>query len=70
MVWLSGWNGTWAYKPKGHRLDSGQGTCLGCGPGPWLVASQRQLIDVSRTLMFPSLSFSVPPRFIYLNSTY
>ena len=25
-----------AWKPKGHRFDSCQGTCLGCRPGPHL----------------------------------
>ena len=36
-----------------------QGTCLGCGPGPWLGACERQPINVSLS-MFLSLSFSLP----------
>ena len=32
-----------------------QGTCLGCGPGPWLGAASW---CVSHTSMFLSLSFS------------
>ena len=28
-------------KPKVHQLDSCQGTCLGCGPGPWLGACNQ-----------------------------
>ena len=35
-----------------------QGMCLGCGPGPQLVACRRHLIDVSLLLFllhFPSL---------------
>ena len=37
-----------------------QSTCLGCGPGPWLGAWERQTINVSPTLMFLSPSFSLP----------
>ena len=39
-----------------------QGTCLGCGPGPWLGACERDLVSVSLThLCFsPSLSLSLP----------
>ena len=31
-------------------LIPGQGTCLGCGPGPLLGACERQKIDVSLLL--------------------
>ena len=38
------------HQPANQRVASlipSQGTCLGCGPGPWLRACERQLIDVS-----------------------
>ena len=38
----------------------GQGTCLGCGPGPWLGACERHPICVSLTCFSPSLSPSLP----------
>ena len=38
-----GWSANW----KVTGLIPGQGTCLGCGPGPWVEACKRQLIDVS-----------------------
>ena len=42
------------YQPanqKAARLIPSQGTCLGCGPGPWLGACERQLqVDVSLPL--------------------
>ena len=52
----------------GHHLANrkvtesipGQGTCLGCGPGPWLGVCERQLINVSHTLMLLFLPF-LPP---------
>ena len=55
-----GWTTT--HKAKGHRFDAGKGTCLGCKFGPWTwrvleVANQ----GFSCTLMFLSLSFSLPP---------
>ena len=43
-------------------LIPGPSTCLGCGPGPWLGACERQPIDVSPThqCFSPSLSPSFP----------
>ena len=55
-----GWCGSvdWvlACELKGHRFDSSQGTCLGCGPGPQLGACKRQHLshmDVSLPLSLP-----------------
>ena len=31
-----------------------QGTCLGCGPGPWLGVSRRQPINASLPLVLPA----------------
>ena len=48
---------------KGEGLIPSQGTCLGCGPGPWLGAGcERQPTDVSLTdkYFFPSLIPSFP----------
>ena len=41
----------------------GHSTCLGCGPGPQLVAWEKQLIDVSlaHRSFSPSISPSLPP---------
>ena len=38
-----------------------QGTCLGCRPGPWLGACERQPIDVSLTYIHVSLLLFLPP---------
>ena len=40
----------------------GEGTCLSCGPCPWLGVSKRQPIDVSlaHRCVFSSLSPSLP----------
>ena len=42
---------------KGNVVGSipGQGTCLGCGPGPQLGACERQLVDISH------IDVSLPP---------
>ena len=34
----------------------GQGTCLGCRPGPWLQMCERPLMDVSLLFLPPVLS--------------
>ena len=36
----------------------GQGTCLGCGPDPWLGLCERQTIDVSLYLFLPPFPIS------------
>ena len=43
-------------KRKVTGLIPSQGTCLGCGSGPWLGC----LREATLTLMFLSLSFSLP----------
>ena len=68
---LSGFE-CWPVNWRGRQFDSGQGTCLGCGPGPWLGAWQRQLTDVSLVLQcfspFLSLSLFLPSLpFIYFS---
>ena len=35
-----------------------QGTCLGCGPGPWLGVSRRQPINASLPLSLPPFPLS------------
>ena len=53
--WIEHW-------PENQRVAGSipsQGTCLGCGPGPQLGASEKQLIDVTRRFS-PSLSPSLP----------
>ena len=56
-----GWGGSvdWvpACEPKGRRFDSQSGHLPGSRPGPQWGAWE------SRTLMFPSLSFSLPSPF-------
>ena len=48
-------------KAKGHRLIPDQGTCLGCGFGLGWGAYERQLMYISLSSIFLSLSFSLPP---------
>ena len=53
------------HHPEKQKVTSSipdQGTCLGCGPGPWLGVCERQLIDVSfyHTWMFLFLCFFLP----------
>ena len=51
----------WAsFGPQGSLFDSGQGTCLGCGFGPWVGVQMRGNQSVFLALMFLSLSFSLP----------
>ena len=51
-------------RPANGKIASSipcQGICLSCGPSPQLGVCKRQLIEyISCTLMFPSLSFSLP----------
>ena len=57
--WLN-WLPT-VHKWKSHRFDSGQGTCPGCGFGPWSGRVQKatnQCISLTSTFLF--LSFSLP----------
>ena len=56
------WVEHWPANQKVAGLIPGQGTCLGCRPGPqWGGGCERQLINVSLTLMF--FSFFFPPPF-------
>ena len=54
LVWFSGLSTDW---PVNQRIASsipGQGTCLGCGPGPRQGLHKRQPhIDVSLPLFLP-----------------
>ena len=50
--------------PGAASLIPGWGTCLGCGPGPWLEACERQPTDVSLSHRV-SLPLFLPP-FPYL----
>ena len=56
------WTECWPANPKVIGLIPGQGTCLGCGPGPQLGVCKRQPIDVSLAHWHfsPSLSASLP----------
>ena len=47
-------------KAKCLLCDSGQGTCLGCRPGPQLGHVREGTSCVSHTLMFSSVSWSLP----------
>ena len=51
----------WPVKLKVTGSIPSQGTCLGCRPGPQLGACEREVIDVSHTWLFLSLSPSLPP---------
>ena len=49
--------------PANQRVSSSipsQGTCLGCGPGPWLRACERQPVNVSLTRQCFSPSLPIP----------
>ena len=49
LAGVAQWTEHWPANPKvaGSGSVPGQGTCLGCGPGPQLGACERQPIDVS-----------------------
>ena len=47
--WIERWPADW----KVTDLIPGQGTCLGCWPGPQLGAFERQPIDVYLPLFLP-----------------
>ena len=47
LVWLDGLSVGPANKKVTDLISHGQGTRLGCGPGPWLGVYERQLMDVS-----------------------
>ena len=51
----------WPVNQKVSGLISSEGTCLGCGPGPWVGPCKRQPTDVSlvHRCFFP-LSPSLP----------
>ena len=63
LLWLGGLSiGLWTKRWKITGSIPSQGTSLGWGPGPWLGACEKQLIDVSLAhwCFFPSLSPSLP----------
>ena len=47
LAGVAQWIEYWSANRKVASSISGQGTCLGCGPGPHLGVFKRQLIDVS-----------------------
>ena len=49
LTGMAQWSGHHSTNQKVAGLIPGQGTCLGCRPGLWLGACERQLIDVSLT---------------------
>ena len=55
---MAQWIERWPANRKVAGSIPSQGTCLGCGPGPWLGACERQPICVSLTqqCFYPSLS--------------
>ena len=50
----SDWHGSVALQRKVSDLIPSQGTCLSCGPDPWLGASERQPLNVSLSFSLPS----------------
>ena len=62
LVWLSGLSaGLRTERSQVAGSIPGQGTCLGCRPGPHLGACERQLDQCfSPSSMFLSLLFSLP----------
>ena len=49
LAGVAQWVGCHLTNQRVAGLIPGQGTCLGCGPGPWLGACKREPIDVSLT---------------------
>ena len=47
MAAVAQWTEYWSVNWKVANSIPGQGTCLGCGPGPRMGAHERQLINVS-----------------------
>ena len=58
LAGVAQWIEYWPANQRVISLIPSQGTCLGCGPGPQLGASEGQPIDVSlaHQCFFPSLS--------------
>ena len=73
MEYSPGWCGSvdcewivsecWPVNRKVAGLIPGQGTCLGCGLGPWLGACERQPTDVSLINVSLPLFLSLPSSF-------
>ena len=61
LAGVTQWVGCWPAKQKVTASNTGQGACLGCGFGPW-SGHIREVTKgcFSHTLMFLSLSFSLP----------
>ena len=57
LAGVAQWTECWPVKQKVAGWIPSQGTCLGCGPG-W--APSRGHVRGNHTLMFPSLSPSLP----------
>ena len=49
LAGVAQWIEHWPPNQKVTSLIPSQGTCLGCRPGPWLGACERQMINVSLT---------------------
>ena len=63
MTGVAQWVGRWPANQKVTSSIPTQGTCLGCGPGPWLGECERQPISVSLThqcFFFSSSSLPSP----------
>ena len=61
LACVAQWIECWPANQKVASSIPSQDTCLDCGPGPWLRACKRQLIDVSliHKCFSPSLSPSL-----------
>ena len=68
LVDVAQWIEHWTVNQKVTGSISGQGTCLGCRPGPQLGECKRQQINVSLTHQCFSPSFSPSlPIFLKIN---
>ena len=55
LAGVARWIECWPVNQRVTGLIPSQGTCLGCGPGPWWGVHERQPhIDVSLPLVRPS----------------
>ena len=56
LAGVAPWIECWPVNQKVNSLSPSQGTCLGCGPGSWMGACERQhlsYIDASLPLFLP-----------------
>ena len=54
LAGVAPWVEHWPANQKVAGSIPSQGTCLGCWPGPWSGACERQPVDVSLPLLLPS----------------